>query len=818
MHKRPRVKTRNHAQPPTPRPEPTRAFERGLHAIRAGHLDLAEAEYRRCIAGQADHAAAHHHLGLLAAKRGRHDEAARLLRRATELEPGNVDALGTLGTVLRHLGRLDEAVAVAEAAVALTESSAANHLALGLAQLQAGELADAERSLAQASARDPNASRAVFGHAEVLRRLGRLDEAQEICARGLALHPQDAEGLNLKGLLSDRAGRLDVALRAYEGALQGTPHDAVVLSNIAGVHLQQHDLDGAMQVARKALAIDAKNSAALGNLGTAYQRQGRTKEAIETFSKAIDIDPTCIRHYSNLSALMIAMDQPDTAIAACRLAISLAPADAESHFNLAVALRQKGRLLEAIEAYRLAFVRGCDEAIVDICHLRQQICDWAGLDEEQAHARSNTYRTGKAVAPFSILTASDDAIEHRLCAEAQAARYPRPETPLARYDAAPQPVAERRIRVGYLSCDYYEHATTSLVTQLIERHDRTRFTCFGYSYGPDDGSAMGRRVVDAFDTFVDLRTMPHLEAARRIRSDDIDILVDLKGYTQGSRTEILCYRPAPIQVNYLGYPGTMGAPFIDYLIGDPFVTPLSHAAQFSERIVQLPHCYQPNDRLRPIADSIGTRADFGLPADAFVFCSFNNSYKFNPALFAVWMRLLGAVPGAVLWLLEANALVAANLRREAAAHGIAPERLVFAPRIKMDRHVARLALADLFLDTLPINAHTTASEALWAGLPVLTCAGQAFAGRVAGSLLHAVGLPELVTDSLAAYEARALALACDPSELDAIRGTLRANRLTTPLFDIDGYARALETALGHMATLRAKGMAPEAFAVADLNR
>jgi predicted O-linked N-acetylglucosamine transferase (SPINDLY family) len=351
------------------------------------------------------------------------------------------------------------------------------------------------------------------------------------------------------------------------------------------------------------------------------------------------------------------------------------------------------------------------------------------------------------------------------------------------------------------------------MAELFERHDRARFEIYGYSTGRDDGSPLRARLVSAFDHFIDAQALSHAEAAQRIHDDRIDILIDLKGYTGDSRTEILVNRPAPIQVNSLGYPGTMGADFIDYIIADPTTAPLNHQPFYSEAIVDLPHCYQPNDTQRAISATTPSRAACGLPEEGVVFCCFNGAYKLSPPLFDVWMRLLLASPGGVLWLLVSAEGVKANLRREAEARGVGGERLVFGDVLPLEDHLARHRLADLFLDTAPINAHTTASDALWAGLPVLTILGDSFAGRVAASLVRTVGLPELVAASLADYEAIALELAADPAKLAALKARLATQRGTAPLFDIARYTADLERAYAAMVERWQGGLPPRAFSV-----
>ena len=372
-----------------------------------------------------------------------------------------------------------------------------------------------------------------------------------------------------------------------------------------------------------------------------------------------------------------------------------------------------------------------------------------------------------------------------------------------------------KFKIGYLSGDFRAHAVAYLIAELIEKHDRGRFEIFGYSSGPDDHSPTRQRLMNAFDRFVDVREMSDADAVRMIEGDEIDILVDLSGHTKDARTKILGLRPAPIQVNYLGYPGTIGASFMDYILVDDFVVPPEEQPYYAEKLVFLPGCYQVNDSRREIAEHTPSRADCGLPETAFVFCCFNNNYKITPDLFDVWMRLLQVVPKSVLWLFESHPLATANLRREAEIRGVSSERLIFAKPRPLADHLARHRLADLFLDTIPYNAHTTASDALWAGCPLLTMSGETFASRVAGSLLRAIGLPELITSSLADYERRALDLARDKDLLDTLRGRLQSHRSTTTLFDSGLFARNIEKAFQTMWEIHASGSGPFSFRVND---
>jgi predicted O-linked N-acetylglucosamine transferase (SPINDLY family) len=425
--------------------------------------------------------------------------------------------------------------------------------------------------------------------------------------------------------------------------------------------------------------------------------------------------------------------------------------------------------------------------------LSRSMCEWERLDEWRGKIRDTLARheAGK-ISPFHLLSLPGmSASEQRDCADlwmkarVEASAAERADLAFT-FSSADKP----KIRLGYLSCDFHEHATSLLLVELFESHDRERFDIFAYSYGSDDGKGMRERLEKSFDRFIDIQALSTAEAARAIHGDQVDILIDLKGYTQATRTAILMFRPAPIQVNYLGYPGTLGGGLCDYIITDPFLTPPGSAVDYSEAFAYLPDTYQPHGRQGPIGER-PTRSAAGLAEQGFVFCCFNQAYKITPDVFDIWCRLLSDVPGSMLWLLRSS-MAEGNLRNQACQRGIAPDRLVFAEDKPQIDHLARLGLADLVLDTLPYNAHTTASDALWAGVPLVTCAGGTFASRVAGSLLHAIDLPELIAGDLEGYYDLAFDLATHPERLSRIKSKLAANRLNTPLFDIRAYTHNLE--------------------------
>lgn len=549
-----------------------------------------------------------------------------------------------------------------------------------------------------------------------------------------------------------------------------------------------------------------------------------------------------------IALVAIAEGRRDVAETWLRGAIAAAPNEIEPKLNLARCLAERGDWTKALAQLKAAEAQHPDSFIVQqrlgdlyakarraelaIVHkararalnpksldlarshitAKRQVCDWSDYAADDARVRAMVTE-GERVSPFMLLSLNSTLQEQLACAQTWGARFIQPAS--AQVTRVPRQRENGRLRIGYLSADFHAHATSYLVVQMMEAHDRRGFEIFGLSYGRDDDSPTRQRMVTAFDHFIDLKAQSDRQAAQTIADLDLDILVDLKGYTEGARTAILGYRPAPIQVNYLGFPGTMGVPFIDYVIADAMVAPLAFQPTSTEQLVHLPGCFQPNDGARAIHPEPVTRAQAGLPERGFVFCSFNNAYKLGPETFDSWIRIVEATPGSVLWLLATSDLARQNLMREAADRGLDPARLIFAPRLSHDRHLRRLQLADLCLDTLPVAAFTTASDALWAGTPLLTCAGQTAAGRGAVSLLNAIGAPELITDSPATYEAAAIQLARDPTALGGLRRRIAVNRSTSPLFDAPRHTRAIERSYVEMARRWRDGEPPTPYAVPD---
>ena len=678
-----------------------------------------------------------------------------------------------------------------------------------------GRLAEAETMYRAIIAAQPD-------HFDALHLLGvmraqqkKFDEAADLIVAALRANPRASEAHFHLGAALAAQNRHDAAVTSFKNALAIRPDYADAHNNL-GVSLEAlHRYDEAIASYRAALAVKPDHADAHSNLGNMLQALHRYDEAIASYRRALAIKPDHADACNNIGNTLQALGRHEEAIASYRQALAIRPDYANAHNNLGNALSVLHRYGEAIASYRevLRLDPLHVNAINILPGLLRRTCDWRQIKKIERAVIDHVEADRAPISPFVFLNIADDPAIQLKCAAQYARRQAPGRSPAA---VGGGTYAHDKIRLAYVSADFRSHATASLMAGLFERHDRNSFEIYGVSFGPDDASAMRKRLVQAFDRFIDVRDASTLDIVRQLRACEIDIAVDLKGFTYDNRLEIFLHRPAPIQVNYLGFPGTTGTDRIDYIIVDRFVAPIEHQPFYAEKLVHLPGCYQVNDNQRRIAERTPSRAECGLPPEGFVFCCFNNSYKITPEFFDIWMRLLQAVPGAVLWLLGDNQWAAENLRREARARGVDANRLVFAPRLKLAEHLARHRLAHLFLDTLPVNAHTTASDALWAGLPVLTCAGNAFAARVAGSLLHAVGLAELVTHSPEQYEALALRLATDTHVLQGLRNRLAQNRLSSPLFDTDRFRRHIEAAYTTMWEIWRHGENPRAFAVAPI--
>jgi protein O-GlcNAc transferase len=660
---------------------------------------------------------------------------------------------------------------------------------------------------------DPSATEALFTQACAALQAGQWAHAEALFRKLLALQPKHLGALNLLGILLTQTGRFEEAAGAMRAALDINARSEATFCNYGLVLKKLGRLSDALSAFDQALALNAAAPDTWNSRGTVLSELQRFDDAVHDFSRAIGLNPNFADAYYNQGNALYRSGRCEPAIACYEKAVALAPTNISALNNCGNAYNDLKQFTRAIACYDRALAIGPDVKNTRGMRLfaKMHLCDWSDYEAERTRILSRLSEGHPATVPLALLPLSSTASDQLTCAQLFAADQ--------MIGPAPQWHGTRRrherIRVGYASSDFREHPVASLTAGMFERHDRSRFETIGISFGAEDNSAMRARLRAGFERFVNVAAASDQDIAQFIRAQEIDILVDLNGYTSGARSRIFAQRPAPIQVNYLGYPGTMGVDCIDYIIVDRVVIPEDQQRFYSEKVVYLPDAYQANDDRRRISEETPTRAEVGLPEIGFVFCSFNNSFKITPLVFDRWMNLLRAVEGSVLWLLEGNPWVPANLRREAEQRGVSGDRLVFAPRTKLEDHLARHRLADLFLDTLPYNAHTTASDALWAGLPVVTSLGSTFAARVAASLVTAAGLPELVTRSLDDYEALALKLARDHDLLAGIKARLADQRLRCPLFDTERFTRHIEAALTTIWERHQRGEAPQSFAVAE---
>lgn len=725
-----------------------------------------------------------------AANRGDRETARAIYRAALERYPRNIrlkqamaqldsgtDAQIELDAMVDafHKGRATEVVERGQRLVQAFPKQHAIHNLVGAASLQLGDLTAARAAFERALELAPGNPASANNLAIVLKRMGELEAAERTYRDVIAASPghKDAR-YNLANLLEE-TGRIKEAENAYLACIEIAP-------DYADAHY---------------------------NLGNLLAKQQRRIAALAHFERAASLRPDHADTHNNMGAELAAMGQTEKALLAYDRALMLQPADTRALANRGKALVMLNELEAAVASFRAILAHETANSEVHLHALFQEahMCDWRRRDEFLRLAPAGL----AAIAPFADFPFCDDAARQLIRSRTHAARtFPAvsPNMPI------PLPASDGRIRIGYFSADFHNHATMYLLAGLLREHDRSRFAIHAYSYGPvREDDAMRHHVRAHTDSFTEIGGLSDEEVVAQARADGLDIAVDLKGFTLGTRSSMFAHRLAPVQVNYLGFPGSLGHPAFDYFIADAISAPPGYEVHFDEKLVRLADCYQPNDDQRIIVADTGGRAAHGLPENGFVFASFNHAYKISPREFDIWMRLLAKVEGSVLWLLRSNRWAEGNLAREALARGVDPARLVFADPLEHSHHLGRLAHADLFLDCLAVNAHTSASDALWAGLPVLTAAGRQFPARVAASLLHAIGLPDLAVKTETEYEAKALDLATSPERLDDVRRRLADGRQNAPLFRSVDYARKLEAAFASMHERRLDGRKPEHFSI-----
>jgi protein O-GlcNAc transferase len=764
----------------------------GIARLFAGDAGQALPLLERAASAHEGYGLALEHLGLAQLMLGRFADAERALRAAAALPGAPASARMRLGIAVLNQGRPREALDALRGALALAPQEPDCHLNLAHAYAQAGDIAAARNHLETVLRLDPAHLEARFNLGVLALQHDELDAARLWFERVLERAPHYVDALVNLGVVLQRLSLPEEATRCFHRALAIDPGHAVANKNLADTLSSQGHSEDARDRYLAALESAGDFIEAREGLAATLLALGRYREAIASLRKVLGLDPGHKQAWTALADALFQSGELPDAESAARRAIEIDPGIAGPYSTLAMIHIVRGELERAIAALEEGFDRtGSGGLLGMLAHQLRRVCDWEKRRAVWAELKRRLGQEAALGSPFWLLiedTTPEEQLDYtRRWAESQFRTDAHGEASGAARPGAP---ADRRLRIGYFSSEFHEHAIAYLFAGVLERHDRTRFEIFAYSYGPEDKSPMRARLCAAAEHFIEVTWDPDDVVVRRIRDDALDILVDLKGYTMGGRTSILAWRPCPVQVNWLGYPGTMGAPFIDYLIADRFTIPPGRESAYSERIVYLDHCWQCNDRSRPLPEPL-TRAEYGLPAHAFVFCCFAQSAKISPEIFARWMNLLRAVPASVLWLAEDNRWATANLKRAAEALSIPAERLAFSPRIPFPQHLARYRIADLALDTFPYTSHSTASDALWAGCPIVALCGNTFAARVSGSILTHAGLPELITGSLEDYEQLARQLAIDPGRLAEVRSQVSAAR-SSSLFDADSFTRDLE--------------------------
>jgi len=760
-------------------------------------LEIAEKNYasatsilKRSIEVSPGNFLLHYNLGVVQRLQGENADALANFEQSILLKPDFPEAWMNKGVALSSLESLDDSIVSYEQALNLKPDYAEAFLNLGNAYLKKNLLDKASDSYAMAIKHKSDYAQAYFNYGVLEQKRKNHSQAIKHFLRSIEIQPNYAEAHGNLGIAYKKMGDLESSINSYKQALIINPNFFQAYSNLGTALKKSRRTQEALSAYNKAIELNPNYAEAMANKGHLLHELKQYKEAIACFEAAINLAPNLYRAHLNYGNLLKEVKQYEKAVSIYDKAIEISKDGAETYTNKAHLFLETKRPKRAVADYKTALQinPNLDYLLGTKLHAEMQICDWSSFEHDVKRLRLEIELGGKVTPCLPFLAMVDDlALQQKVAQIWINEKHPQNKLgPISQW----QP--HEKIRVGYFSADFHNHATTYLMAELFELHNASEFEVYAFSYGPDSSDEMRARIKSAVSQFIDVRLMSDEDVALLARRHEIDIAVDLKGFTLDYRMGIFAYRAAPIQISYIGYPGTLGAPYIDYVIADSIVAPETVENFFTEKVIRMPGSYQVNDRQRVVSQRKFSRKELGLPESGFVFACFNNNYKITPSYFAVWMRILKNVEGSVLWLFEDNPNAAQNLSLHAASSGVDPSRLIFAKRMQASEHLARQTLADLFLDTGPYNAHTTASDALWVGLPVLTCLGDCFAARVAASLLTAHGVPELITHSLIEYEQKAIELATSPAKLSLLREKVVGNREHSPLFDSRQFTHHLE--------------------------
>jgi protein O-GlcNAc transferase len=782
-------------------------FDRARSAYQQGQHADALAICQEILKCKSDHVGTLFLAAEIAAMRGESDRAMQIYRQVLDLEPDHAPANYKRGNLLKDQQQLEAALASYDRAIELDPGYAYAFCNRGFVLERLKRWDAALESYDHAIALTPGDPLMHYNRAAVLRELARPEEALASYTQAIAVKADYFEAYCNRGLLLTEMKRWDEALASHAKSIEINPGFGPAHCGRGTVLQLRKEWDAALASYDRAIEIDPGHAVAHCNRGSLLMELTQWSAARSSLDRAIALKPDYAEAYDFLAVLMTTMGYSEAALTNFDKAIALKPDYAEAYLNRANLLVSLKRFLPAIADYDRGINLKPDLHFVPGMHryAKMNVCDWTDFSADLQRFVSDIEAGGMLSPPLPMLALVDSGRLHYKAAQMWVREKHPASLELPAISGHPR---LDKARIGYFSGDFHEHPVAVLTAGLFESHDRSKFEVYAFSYGPDPQDGMRKRLEAAFDRFIDVRGRSDREVALLAREMGIDIAIDLGGHTGISRTGIFAMRAAPLQINYVGFPGTMGADYMDYLIADTTIIPLANQQHYAEKILYLPS-FQANDSKRRIADRNFTRAELGLPPTGCVFCCFNANYKITPATFASWMRILTKVPDSVLYLFADNETVVKNLKQEAQNRGVDANRLIFADKLPLAEYLARYRVADLFLDTLPYNAGATASDALWAGLPVLTCLGEAFASRMGASLLSAIGLQELITCTQREYEALAIALASDPQRLAAIKHKLAANRSTTPLFDTHRFAKHLETGYSKILERYHAGLPPD---------
>ena len=772
-----------------------------------GQLDEAVKSYEVVLVIRPDFAKIHNNLGVIFNELKQKDAALKSLERAVAIKPDFAEAHNNLGNVFKELNEYDTALKSYKKAIATKPDYAEAHNNLGIALKDLEQLDTAVKSFKKAIAIKPDYFDAHLHLGDTLSMQDQLDASVKSYEKARAIKPDHVGVNNNLGISLHKLEQLDAAVKSFKKAIVIEPDFVEAHNNLGNVLKTIGQFDAAIKSYEKVLAINPDFADAYNNLGVTYMDLGQQEKAIKYYKKALDINPDFATAHNTLGVAHMNLGQLDAAINCYKKAIAIEPDYAEAHYNLGMTAQTLGQLNEALESYSLANMLkpDLDYILGTVLNTKMHLCIWNDLPNYLVELKNKINNNKKVIIPFSMLGLIDDPELQRKVAEIYINhRFPKNHDlpKIGHYQK------HKKIRIGYFSADFREHPVADLTVELYEVHDRSQFEIYAFSCGPDTKDKMNLRIKAGVDHFYDVRTMSHKDVAILTRSVEIDIAVDLGGFTQHARTGIFALSAAPIQISYIGYIGTMGANYYDYLVADQTTIPEKNQKYYSEKIAYLPS-YQVNDSKQPQPATMFTRQDIGLPEKGFVFCCFNNTYKITPTSFDSWGRILEKVEGSVLLIYADNESAQKNLTKEISLRGIDPTRLIFGKRLPKPEYLARYCVADIFLDTHPYNAGTTASDALRMGLPVLTFIGDSFVSREAASVINAINLPEMITTSKEEYESLAIELATNPKKLKIIKDKLVYNLSSSLLYDTLLFTKHLESAYLTMYERYQKGLEPD---------